>query len=98
MADPGQALRAAASSADTEQVRHLLVDHRDFINAPDERFGNTALHWAVTGGYIEIVAVLLSAGADPNQRNRDGVTALWLARDFGLDEIANELSRYNARE
>ncbi len=43
--------------------------------------GITPLSIAVEAGCPEIVDVLLAAGADPNERNRDGTTALSFVRD-----------------
>jgi len=52
------------------------------------------LHWAVFGGYTDIVQYLLEAGADPNSYAKDGVTPKWRARDFGLIEIEQLLAQY----
>ncbi|MFT5233578.1 MAG: ankyrin repeat protein [Candidatus Krumholzibacteriia bacterium] len=45
--------------------------------------GNTALHYAVLGGQLEMTALLLERGADPNRISRkfsgDGITPLGLA-------------------
>ena len=47
------------------------------INAKDERFGATALHFAaVNTENPEVISVLLKAGADPNVRDSEGNTAL----------------------
>jgi ankyrin repeat protein len=97
MVDDAEALRAAVRRADHPAVQQLVVDYRGSIDAPDEEFENTALHWAVIGGYLEIVVTLLTAGANPNKRNRNGVTALWLANDFGLSDIATQLVSHGAR-
>ena len=57
----------------------------------DER-GMAPIHWAVYGGYTEIVAMLIEAGADVNIKTGDGTTAFWHAEDdFGLTDIADLL-------
>ena len=43
-------------------------------------FGNTLLHGAVISGDVREVKRLLAAGADPRIRNREGHTALQVAR------------------
>ena len=43
-------------------------------------FGNTLLHGAVISGDVREVKRLLAAGADPLIRNREGQTALQVAR------------------
>jgi uncharacterized protein len=98
MTDPAEVLRSAVQRADTEAVRALLTPSNSLIDVPDEQFGNTALHWAVTGGYTEIVVLLLEASADPNIPNENGLAPLYLARDFGLGEIAELLSRFGAHD
>ena len=49
--------------------------------------GNTALHWAVKGGHLAMVRLLLEHRADPSVRDVSGKTALrWtieLSRDTG---------------
>ncbi|WP_162902819.1 ankyrin repeat domain-containing protein [Taibaiella koreensis] len=59
--------------------------------------GHTALHWAVFGGYEDLVLILLEAGADPNVFSGDGVTPRWRARDFGLTGIDVLLARFGGR-
>lgn len=41
--------------------------------------GDTALHYAVTFGFVEAVMELLAAGASPNEVNKHGNTPLWTA-------------------
>jgi len=54
--------------------------------------GNSPLHWAVLGGYEDIVLILLEAGADPNIISSGGVTPKWSAADFGLTRIEELLT------
>lgn len=88
----GNALIPACERGHVETVRLLLersqidVDH---IN----NLGWTALLEAVIlsdGGprHLEIVRLLLAAGADPNIADKDGVTPLQHARDRRYDAIA----------
>jgi ankyrin repeat protein len=78
--------------ADLQAVDDLIGQKVD-LNELDD-LGHTALHWAVFGGYYDIVKVLLEAGANPNVYSGDGVTPKWRARDFGLVEIESILSAY----
>ena len=43
--------------------------------------GDTALHMAVRGGYLDTVMMLLHSGANPDIRNADGdaPVSVWLA-------------------
>ncbi|MEC7847070.1 MAG: ankyrin repeat domain-containing protein, partial [Gemmatimonadota bacterium] len=59
----------AAMDGDIEAVRALLTEGAD-VNAP-QGDGMTALHWAAEAGDVEMVGMLLYAGA-----NLQGVTRL----------------------
>lgn len=57
---------------------------------------NTALHKAAASGSLEAVQKLLSAGAAPNARTKEGLTPLHVAADRGLIEIADCLLKGGA--
>ena len=88
----GNALIPACERGHVETVRLLLERSKidvDHVN----NLGWTALLEAVIlsdGGpaHIEIVRLLLAAGADPNIADKDGVTPLQHARDRRYDAIA----------
>lgn len=88
-------LNEAACSADIVAVQ-ALIKGSALLNELDE-FGHTPLHWAVIGGYEDIVEALLVAGANPNVFSNDEVTPKWRARDFGLIEIENLFAKYGGR-
>jgi ankyrin repeat protein len=67
------ALMVAASRGDYASARRLLPSSE--VNARD-RFGNTALAYAASGGHAEVVRLLLAYGADPDARNDAGASAL----------------------
>lgn len=81
--------------ADLEGTQEAILQGVD-LNELDT-FGHTALHWAVFGGYEDIVKVLLEAGANPNVLSKDGVTPKWRAQDFGLMEIEQLLTSYGGK-
>jgi len=60
------------------------------INSCDKD-GDTALMWASMYGHIEVVKLLLEAGADVNAKTIDGDTALKWASDYGHTEIVKLL-------
>jgi ankyrin repeat protein len=96
----GTALIPACHRGHVETVRLLLstpVD-KDHVN----HLGWTALLEAVILGdggprYVEIVRLLVAAGADAGSRDRDGVGALAHARSRGYQEIARILESAGAR-
>ncbi|MFT5619025.1 MAG: ankyrin repeat protein [Arenicella sp.] len=82
----------------TGEIRNLqLIDCENDLNKLD-KLGHSPLHWAVFGGYLDIVAFLLEKGAKPNIVSDDGVTPLWRAKDFGLIEIQDILIKYGGKE
>jgi ankyrin repeat domain-containing protein 50 len=60
--------------------------------------GKSPLIWPIEYGYILIVRMLLAAGADPLQTDNNGTTPLSLAREKGLEEMVEELSKYVQEE
>jgi ankyrin repeat protein len=88
----GNALIPACERGHVETVR-LLLDRSKIDVDHVNNLGWTALLEAVIlsdGGprHIEIVKLLLGAGANPNIADRDGVTPLKHARDRRYDAIA----------
>ncbi|KAI9455689.1 ankyrin repeat-containing domain protein [Lactarius psammicola] len=61
------------------------------MDSPDEK-GLTPLHSAASNGHLDVVKLLLESGADINIFNDDGKTALDLASDNGMLEVASFLS------
>src|ERR1039458_10205808 len=60
------ALHLAARAGNLAEVKRRL-SAGDQVEARDE-LGRTPLHHAAAGGYIDIAALLLDHGADPNAR------------------------------
>jgi uncharacterized protein len=88
----GNALIPACERGHVDTVRLLLSRSKIDVNHVNN-LGWTALLEAVIlsdGGprHIEIVQLLLAAGADPNIADKDGVTSLQHARDRRYDAIA----------
>ncbi|MBL3600997.1 MAG: ankyrin repeat domain-containing protein [gamma proteobacterium endosymbiont of Lamellibrachia anaximandri] len=73
----------------------MLLDAGASPNAGD-RLGRTPLHLAVATP-VDITRLLLKAGADVNQRNAGGVTALMLAAGSGRRDIIELLFKTDAR-
>ena len=69
----------AASRAWLSKVRQRLAEGPGVVRAESRRGG--PLHEAAWAGSLEIVTLLVEAGADPGRRNRDGKAALDLARE-----------------
>jgi ankyrin repeat protein len=69
--DDGKPLIKAPTTGDPEKDADPLEDDKEApdvldISIPDWDFGLTALGYAIVSGSLEVVGVLLAAGADPN--------------------------------
>ena len=69
-------LHGAAWCNHIKSVRLLLAQMP--VNTPDAR-GNTALHYAMEHGSVDICTLLLASGAEVNAANHEGVTPLFHA-------------------
>ena len=71
-------LHTAARNGKVEKVRELLdrggvdIEHEDGVQS-------TPLSWAAVNGHLEIITMLLQAGAEKNTTNKYGNTPLMLA-------------------
>ena len=72
-----QRLVEAAKARDLTAVRWLLDEKVDVDGAQPD--GATALHWAAYWNELDMVEVLLDAGAQASAVNELGATPLWLA-------------------
>jgi ankyrin repeat protein len=84
----------AAMHGDREAVRAALARKADVNGAQVD--GTTALHWAVERDDIEMVDLLIGAGARVAARTREGVTALQLAATNGSALMIGRLVRAGA--
>lgn len=66
---PAADFHALIKSGDVQQVRELLNRHKSFVNMTDA-LGRSPLHLAVISGHLNIVNVLIKAGADVNATDR----------------------------
>jgi ankyrin repeat protein len=81
MAEPGKEFIKAAKKGDLDAIRALLNIDKTVIEARDTD-GSTALHCATWKGHREVVAFLLTAGADVRAENSNdhwGTTPLHAA-------------------
>lgn len=82
----------------TGEIENVRAGLAPEINLDElDGFGNSPLHWAVMGGYLDIVELLLSAGANPNTMSSQGYTPKWSAADFGLKEIEVLLTSFGGK-
>lgn len=86
------------------EVAEVLLKYGADINTKAAKDGYTALMFSVTRGIgtkkarMDTIKVLLNYGADVNIRNKNGQTALTLAKRYGRREWVNLLLSYGATE
>jgi ankyrin repeat protein len=69
-----------ASIRNMPEVVKVLIDFGVDVNLRSKNYDSwIALHWAVEGGNLSVLQVLIAAGADVNLTDDDGRTALSLA-------------------
>jgi len=85
-------LMFAAESGDVFKLNALLAEGID-VNAADER-GRTALFRAVQLGHLEVVKVLLNAGADVHIKSTKG-KSVFDVTSANIPEIADLLNKAN---
>jgi ankyrin repeat protein len=62
------AILAALKQGDLQSIEYVIQENIQHLNLQDEQ-GITALQYSVEKGYVDIVRLLLMAGADPNVEN-----------------------------
>lgn len=82
----------AARANDTARVGRIISSTRIInVNAQQDPVGETALHKAAERGNIEVVRMLLEAGADVNLTTRDSEGPLHISAYYGYLEVAKLL-------
>ena len=88
-ANTGRTALMYASSGPFPQTVQLLIDHKAEIDAVDNVEHFTALMFAASEGQLEVVKILLKAGADANLKDVDGDNAESFARQNGHVAVAD---------
>ncbi|RYG64092.1 ankyrin repeat domain-containing protein, partial [archaeon] len=92
-------IHQASWQGDVQLVRSFLDAERRLVNSADETDygeGWTPLHYAAYRGHLEVVQVLLSAGASVNSVNAFNFTPLYYGAQQGRKEVCNALMEYGA--
>lgn len=71
----------------SSSVAQLLLRHGADPNRADGRTGNTPLHDAARGGFVDTVRLLVQFGGDPQARDHTDCRAVDLAREQGHAEV-----------
>ena len=86
-----------ARACDPDGIFTLLTRDTHLVNCADHIFGYTGLHWAAKKGRDDIVAMLLTSGAQIDIRSVSGSTPLHLATQSGKWNVVEKLvTEFNA--
>lgn len=87
------ALRLAALHGVASSIR-LHIERKDPLDGRDLN-GQTALMIAARRNHLEVCALLLQAGVDPYLQDKEGLTALDLAKKAGATDTCRKLVEFN---
>ena len=82
---------AAANNGDVDAMRHLLA--ADPGRSCEGYFYTPPIHFAVREGHLDVVRILLDAGADPEWNGHYGLSLIELARERGHQPLRLYWSR-----
>jgi ankyrin repeat protein len=90
-------IQEAAKRGYVDQITEAIQTEGASVHQKDT-LGNTPLHWAASGGHLDAVKYLLSAGAQPNVINSFGDTPLHRAAWKGFADVCQALIEHGAAE
>ena len=88
------ALHYVAMVGDREMLYEMIRRNGQInLNVTSAQFGWTPLHYAIQGGHVSAVQILVENGADQNKQDINGASPLHLAISSGFPEVAEYLLR-----
>ena len=87
----------AINRGDADAVKGLL-GKGSVVNAKDGHLGRTPLITAAMNGHAEIARILLDKGADADETDMEGWTAMDYAAAYGYEDIVEMLAGADARK
>ena len=90
----------ASRAGDADRVKKLFQDGIDIDS--EDKFGRTALFYAVGGNHIELTELLIFSGVDVHHRSKGGITALravnWGNNSESLQLLLDKGTEINAKD
>jgi ankyrin repeat protein len=87
-------LMHAVYNKDKTEVEKILRERPDIINFVNSNTGTSALWMASAQGHIETIKILLAAGADLTNKNKEGLTPADVAGKMGHKSAAEIILSY----
>lgn len=89
--NPSLALRRATNSGTLNHVQTLVTAYPNIVNDAGPDSGKTALHFSVINNKVAITRFLVNRGADVNQLDNKGKSAIDYAKENNNETIENIL-------
>ena len=83
----------AATAANNLKIVNALLKRNAALDTQSADYKTTALHIAGGSGFLDIVKVLLTAGADRAVKSIEGFTPAGLARHQGFANVADYIDQ-----
>ncbi|KAK3289004.1 hypothetical protein CYMTET_3541 [Cymbomonas tetramitiformis] len=80
-------LHSALRWQKVDEVKDIIAANNATVNEPDPANGNCGLHIASQNGHLELVKILVGAGANVNAQNGGGQSALHMTISYDLDDV-----------
>ncbi|MCC6003743.1 MAG: ankyrin repeat domain-containing protein [Thermofilum sp.] len=90
----GQTPLHRAASSGRADIAEMLIKRGADVNAREGWLAQTPLHWAAINGHADVVKLLLENGADPSIKDKNGKTALDVAREGGHADVAEIIETF----
>jgi len=90
----GQTPLHRAASGGRADVAEMLIKRGADVNAREGWLAQTPLHWAAISGHADVVKLLLENDADPSIKDKNGKTALDVAREGGHVDVAEIIETF----
>ena len=91
IADQDKTLLDWVKEGNLREVQRCVREDSDLLSKVDAESSMAPLHWAADRGFADLVRVLIGEGADVNQIDGEGQTALHFAASCGHVDVVNEL-------